>query len=105
MKKLFAALLLGGLALLTGCSTTGHFITPPNTQLVVMGRNLDVPADGVVTTAVLLERGRRHSVPSRKRWRDHPVRQAAHQVPRGLDLLAAVRCDLLADGFQRRHHL
>ncbi|HEY9544472.1 MAG TPA: hypothetical protein VIR56_00590 [Solimonas sp.] len=49
MKKFTAALLLG-LAFVAGCSTTGHFITPANTQLVVMGRNLDVPADGVVTT-------------------------------------------------------
>src|SRR3546814_12519344 len=49
MKKFTAALLLG-LAFVAGCSTTGHFITPANTQLVVMGRNLDVPPDGVVTT-------------------------------------------------------
>lgn len=49
MKKFTAAMLLG-LAFVAGCSTTGHFITPANTQLVVMGRNLDVPADGVVTT-------------------------------------------------------
>jgi len=50
MRNIVAALLLGGSALLAGCSTTGHFVTPPNTQLVVMGRHLDVPADGVVTT-------------------------------------------------------
>jgi hypothetical protein len=50
MKKMIATALLGGLTLLGACSTTGHFVTPPNTQLVVMGRALEVPADGVVTT-------------------------------------------------------
>ncbi|WP_020649033.1 hypothetical protein [Solimonas variicoloris] len=50
MKKFLVALLLGGTVLLGACSTTGHFVTPPDTQLVVMGRSLEVPADGVVTT-------------------------------------------------------
>ena len=50
MKKILGAALICGATLLAACSTTGHFVTPPDTQLVVMGRALDVPADGIVTT-------------------------------------------------------
>lgn len=50
MKKTMTAVLLGCTLAIGACSTSGHFVTPPNTQLVVMGRNLEVPADGVVTT-------------------------------------------------------
>jgi hypothetical protein len=51
MKRLIMALAISFVGLAsTGCSTTGRFITPPNTQLVVMGRNVDVQPNGLVTT-------------------------------------------------------
>lgn len=52
MKQLIVALVVSVIALASvGCSTTGHFVTPPDTKLVVMGRDVEKQSDGRVTTA------------------------------------------------------
>jgi len=51
MKRLLLAVLFLTLGFVsTGCTTTGHFIAPPGSELVIRGRHVAVPANGKVTT-------------------------------------------------------
>lgn len=51
MKKiLLGVMAASALSLNSGCSTTGHFVTPAKSQLYVMGRPVAVKPDGTVTT-------------------------------------------------------
>lgn len=53
MNRVILRSLLVAAAILSsaGCSTTGRFVTPPGTNLVVMGRNVEVQPNGEVTTS------------------------------------------------------
>lgn len=51
LKRIFTTLAIAAFVSVgTGCSTTGHFVTPPNSKLVVMGRDVAVAPNGTVTT-------------------------------------------------------
>ena len=52
MKKLSVVLVASVIVVAgAGCSTTGRFVTPPNTKLVVMGRDVQMESGGQVTTS------------------------------------------------------